>query len=55
MENFKDIFTESVNVIGENVLRGQKKNKTYLEAVGKVGKIPVAIACRPEWRPKKSI
>lgn len=52
MEDFKEVLTGGYSVIGTNVLRGASKNKVYLEAVGKVGNIPVAIACRPEWRPK---
>ena len=49
---FENLMTEH-KVLGTNVARGKNKNSVYLEALGKIGNIKVAVTCRPENRNKK--
>jgi len=45
MENFKEIFEKLEEI--------KTEGKKYLEYVGRIGNIPIAVACRPEWKPKE--
>lgn len=54
MAEFEEVFdVGSVTKFGVNISKGKNKNNIYLEAQGKIDGIPVAIACRPEFRPKE--